>query len=239
MRRSGLIPAGLAMIVPVLMLAGPASAPAPTGFPFTNEDLNYAVTWPSGIALGEVHMHAKHSGANWNLELTIDAGVPGYAVKDDFHASTAGDLCSVSFERNSSQGARTTKEKTTIDRDRSLATRTTVAKDAGKSDFPVPACVKDALTYIYYARREMGQGRVPGPQQILYSGLLTIRADYGGAATITANDKPVETDKLTCTIKAGASEYKVDIFFARDAARTPLRIVAPLAMGKFSMELLH
>jgi hypothetical protein len=229
----------LAALAQVLLLAAPAATPTPTGFPFTDEDLNYAVTWPSGISLGEAHMHAKHSGASWNLELTIDAGVPGYAVKDSFHGATAGDLCSTSFERNTSHGSRTTKEKITIDRDRSLATRTTLAKDAGKSDFPVPTCVKDALTYIYFARREMGQGRVPGPQQILYSGLVTMRADYGGAETITVNDKPVQTDKLTCTIKAGASDYKVDIYFARDPARTPLKIAAPLAMGKFSMELVH
>jgi hypothetical protein len=239
MKRVWFVTTRLGAFVPLLMLAAPSSTPAPSGFPFADEDLNYAVTWPSGISLGEAHMHAKHSGTNWNLELAIEAGVPGYTVKDTFHAETAGDLCATSFERNTMQGSKSTREKTTVDRDRSVATRTTVAKDAGKSDFPVPACVKDALTYIYYARREMGQGRVPGPQQILYSGLVTIRADYSGAATITVNDKPVQTDKLTCTIKAGTSEYPVDVFFARDAARTPLRITAPLAMGKFSMELVH
>lgn len=228
----------LAAVVPVL-LAAPASTPAPSGFPFADEDLNYAVTWPSGISLGEAHLHAKHSGTNWSLELTIDAGVPGYAVKDSYRAATAGDLCSASFERNTSHGSRTTKEKTTIDRDRSTATRTTAGKDAGKSDFPVPICVKDALTYVFYARREMGQGRVPGPQDILFGHLVNVRADYGGPETINVNDKPVQTDKLTCTIKAGTSDYKVDIYFARDAARTPLRISAPLAMGKFSMELQH
>jgi hypothetical protein len=227
---------------PLLIHAAPASNPAPTGFPFADEDLNYAVTFPSGISLGEAHMHAKHAGANWNLSLTIDAGVPGYAVKDTYRSGATADLCSTSFERTTSHGSHTAHEKETIDRDRSVATRTTVSKDAGKSDFPVPACVKDALAYVYYARREMGQGRVPGPQQILFGKLISIRADYGGAETITLNNKnavPVVTDKLTCTINAGSSDFKIDVFFARDAARTPLRISAPLAMGKFSMELLR
>ncbi|HEX4274376.1 MAG TPA: DUF3108 domain-containing protein [Bryobacteraceae bacterium] len=222
-----------------LALAAPLSTPAPTGFPFTDEDLNYNVTWPSGISLGEAHMHAKHSSSNWNFELTLNAGVPGYAVKDTYASQAVGDLCSSSFDRTTSHGSRTAKEHETIDRDRGTATRTTVAKDAGKSDFPVPACVKDALTYIFYARREMGQGKVPAAQQVLFGGLYNIRSDYGGAATITQNEKPIQTDKLTCTIKAGTSEYKVDIYFARDAARTPLRISAPLAMGKFSMELIR
>jgi hypothetical protein len=223
----------------LLVFAAPVSTPAPTGFPFADEDLNYAITWPSGIGLGDAHMHAKHTGANWNFSLNIDAGVPGFAVKDTYHADAVGDLCSTSFERTTSHGSRTAKERLTIDRDRSIATRATVAKDAGKSDFPVPACVKDALTYIFYARREMGQGRVPGAQQILYGSLFPIQADYAGAATITRDEKPVQTDKVTCTIKAGTSKYTVEIYFARDPARTPLRITAPLAMGKFSMELIR
>jgi hypothetical protein len=34
-------------------------------------------------------------------------------------------------------------------------------------------------------------------------------------------------------------EYSFDVYYARDAARTPLLITAPLAMGKFSMELIR
>ena len=37
-------------------LAGPVIDP--TGFPFTNETLNYTGHWPSGVGLGEAHLSA-------------------------------------------------------------------------------------------------------------------------------------------------------------------------------------
>jgi hypothetical protein len=214
-----------------------AAPSGPTGFPFADEDLNYSINWPSGISLGEAHLHAKHSGANWNFVFNLDAGVPGYAVKDTYRSDAVPDFCATSFERSTSHGSRTTQEKETVDRDHGTVTRVTLLKDGGKSEIPVPACVKDALTYLFYARRELGQGRVPAAQQILFGGLYQIRVDYAGAPMISVNEKQVQTDKVTCAIKTAASEYKFDIYFARDAARTPLLISAPLAMGKFSMEL--
>src|ERR1700756_2180668 len=97
--------------------AAPAATSGLTGFPFSDEDLNYSVNWPSGISLGEAHLHAKHAGTNWNFELTLDAGGPGYAVKDSYHADTVPDFCAVSFERSTSHGSRTAKERETIDRE--------------------------------------------------------------------------------------------------------------------------
>ncbi len=236
---------GFLLFLPVLALtpsflpAAPAAAPALTGFPFTNEDLNYSVNWPSGISLGDAHLHAKRSGADWNFSLTLDAGVPGYKVKDSYRSETVADLCSASFERTMSHGARATDERETIDRSRATATRQTLSKEGGKSDISVPGCIRDALTYLFYARREMGQGRVPAAQSFLFGNLYSIRADYAGAVNITMKGHEVQTDLLTCTVRAGISEYKIDVYFARDAARTPLRISTPLAMGKFSMELVR
>jgi hypothetical protein len=210
-----------------------AAPPALTGFPFTDEDLNYSIAWPGGANLGEAHLHAKHSGADWNFSLTLDAGVPGFAVKDSYRSDTVADLCSASFERSMSHGSHVSKEKQTIDRDRATATR------AGSVDIPVPACVRDALAYLFYSRREMGQGRVPAAQPILFGGLLDIRSDYVGEAMISVNEKQEKSDRVTCTIKLKGGEYSFDVYYARDPARTPLLITAPLAMGKFSMELIR
>jgi Protein of unknown function (DUF3108) len=231
--------ASFALVAVALIAAPAATPPAPTGFPFADEDLNYSVNWPSGLSLGEAHLHAKHAGGNWKFELDIDAGVPGYAVQDTYHSSSIPDFCSASFERSTSHGTRTAQEKETIDAERSLATRVTLSKEGGKSEFPVPICVKDALTYLFYTRRELGQGRVPGVQKMLFGGLYEIRMDYAGAPMIPIAEKQVPSDKVTCTVKTATSEYKFDVYFARDAARTPLLISAPLAMGKFSMELIR
>jgi hypothetical protein len=226
-------------LIATLSLAAAPVAQAPTGFPFTEEDLNYSVNWPTGIGLGEAHLHAKHSGPNWKFELSLEAGVPGYAVKDSYHSDSVPDFCSTSFERSTSHGARAVQELETVDRDRGTATRSTVSKDGSKSEIPVPACVKDALTYLFYARTELGQGRVPAAQEILFGGLYRIHVDYVGAPIVTVNRKQVQSDQVTCTFKGRSADYIFDIYFARDAARTPLLITAPFAMGKFSMELIR
>ena len=100
-------------------------------------------------------------------------------------------------------------------------------------------CVKDALTYLFFTRRELGQGRVPGAQKILFGNLYDMRMTYAGAPMIAVGGKQVQSDQVTCTVKTASSEYSFDVYFARDAARTPLLISAPLAMGKFSMELIR
>jgi hypothetical protein len=214
-------------------------AQTPTGFPFTDEDLNYSLNWPTGISLGEAHLHARHSGANWKFELTLDAGIPGFAVRDSYHSETVPDFCSTLFERTTSHGSRTAKERETIDRDRAIATRQTLSADGGKSEVPVPACLRDALAYLFYARTEMGQGRVPAAQDILFGSLDRIQVQYVGAPIVTVNQKQVQSDQVTCTFKGRAGDYSFDVYFARDAARTPLLVTAPFAMGRFSMELIR
>lgn len=230
----------LAAALPFAAVAAESNQPAGqaklTGFPFTEEDLNYSVLWPTGLSLGEAHLHAKRAGEKWNFTLTIDAGVPGFAVKDTYHSVTVPEVepnfCSVAFDRTTTHGAHVVNEKETIDRERAVAHR-------GDNQIPVPACVKDALAYLFWARREMGQGRVPASQDVLLGPLHSLRVDYVGGPMITMNGKQVQTDEVTCAWGMGSSAVMFDVYFARDAARTPLRITAPTAMGKFSMELVR
>ena len=208
-----------------------------TGFPFTDEDLNYSVNWPTGINLGEAHLHAKHSGINWNFGFTLDAGIPGFQVKDIYRADSLPDFCSVSFDRSTTHGPRTVDEKETIDSSRGISTR--VTKNGGRSDLPVPNCVKDALTYLFYTREELGQGRVPAAQQILYGGLYQMSLAYAGAPVIPVGAMQVQSDEVLCTVKGPASLLTFEMYFARDPARSPLLIKAPFALGTFSMELIR
>jgi hypothetical protein len=220
-----------------------SGTPAPlTGFPFTDEDLAYSVNWPSGIHLGEAHLHAKHAGAKWNFTFSVDAGVPGFQVKDGYHGESTAEFCSASFDRNTVHGVRKTEEKETIDRNRGVATRITKGDtngDGGESDVPVPDCVKDALTYLFFTREELGQGRVPTAQKILLGGLYQMTLVYAGAPMIPIAGKQVQSDEVLSTVKGSASEFKFEMYFARDPARTPLLVKVPLAMGTFSMELVR
>jgi hypothetical protein len=221
-------------IVAAALLPGLAPAAVMTGFPFADEDLNYSVNWPSGLSLGEAHLHSKHTGANWNFEFDIDAGVPGYQVKDIYRSESTPAFCSVSFSRHTSHGGHKADELETVNG--SQATRET-SNGGGTSQLAVPDCVKDALTFLFFARRELGQGRVPNAQQMLLGGLYQARLDYAGEQTIPVGELPTISDKITCTVKGPTSTVTFEMYFARDPARTPLLFKAPLAMGMFSMEL--
>ena len=214
-----------------------SNPPALTGFPFTDEDLNYTVNWPGGLSLGEAHSHAKRAGLNWNFSFNLDAGIPGFDVRDVYRSDATPDFCSVSFDRLTTHGSRKVADKETIDRERRVAVRLT--NSGGKSELAVPNCVKDALTYLFYAREELGQGRVPNPQQMLFGGLYQMNLSYAGAVMVTVSGKQEQSDEIACTVKGPNSIITFDMYFARDAARTPLLVKVPFAMGTFSMELIR
>ena len=226
----------LASAIGIVCCATAASAATANGFPFTGENLTYSVNWPSGLSLGEGHLRASQESGNWSFDLALDASVPGFDVNDHYHSSASRDFCSSSFERTSTHGARKTREKEIISDGQ--VTRQT-ENGGGKSDIRVSPCVKDALTFLFFTRRELGQGRVPPVQQIVYGPLYTARLDYVGAPVIQVAGKPEQSDMLICTMTGPASTIKFEMYFARDAARTPLLIKVPLQMGSFAMELVR
>jgi hypothetical protein len=48
-----------------------------------------------------------------------------------------------------------------------------------------------------------------------------------------------DADRILATIKGPTSNLTVEIFFARDAARTPLLAHIPLTLGSFTVELIR
>jgi hypothetical protein len=228
------------VLVAALVLPLVPAAVAQTGFPFQDESLHYNVNWPSGLSLGEATFTAHHKAGAWDLAMTLDAGVPGFAVTDKIRSSVTDGLCSLELERDISHGAKKTREKTTFDEKKGEATRTTVFPlGGGTSTFNIPSCPRDAMAFLYFARRELGQGRVAPAQQAFFGSAYSVRLDYTGARTITLNDRPTVTDHLAINVKGPKSSFSFEIFFARDAARTPLLIRVPLSVGTFSMELVR
>jgi hypothetical protein len=229
-----------------LVLAAVAALPlapaaiAQTGFPFQDETLHYNVNWPSGLSLGEATFTAHHKAGAWELAMTLDAGIPGFAVADKIQSSATDGLCSMDLDRDIDNGGKKTHEKTTFDQKKGEATRTTLfPAGGGTSTFGIPSCARDAMAFLYFARRELGQGRVPPPQQVFFGSAYSVRMDYTGAQTITVSDQPSVTDHLVVHVKGPKSDFSFETFFARDAARTPLLIRVPLSVGTFSMELVR
>lgn len=214
---------------------------AQTGFPFTNETLNYTIKWPTGLSLGEAHMSAAHNkgpngkGDEWELQLSLDAAVPGFSVGDHYRATASSDLCSVQFQKDFTHGSHKSAERIDFDPHAGVARRETVG--GGKSDTPIPQCPHDALTFLYFTRREMGQGRMPPQEDIVFGAAYQTRLQYTGEQQVRLNDKNVLSDRVLITLKGPASENTFEMFLARDAARTPLVIRVPLSLGMFSMEL--
>src|SRR5512132_1435586 len=150
----------------VFILAAAAAAfgqPAAqlTGFPFQNESLRYSLRLPTGLAIGEAVFSAPRAASGWSFSTTIDAGIPGFLIKDSYRSSATADLCSTQFERRFNHRGKQTAETTTFDQAaRRAVRRTTQPPSDGKSEFAIPACAHDALAFVYLMRREMGQGRV-------------------------------------------------------------------------------
>ena len=85
--------------------------------------------------------------------------------------------------------------------------------------------------------KELGQGRLPPAGKIFFGGPYQVRMDYTGAQDIPVARKPTVTDHVNVSVKGPASDFKFEIFYARDAARTPLLVKIPVAVGTISLEL--
>ncbi len=230
----------LATRVFLMALVGAQSfaAPALTGFPFTNEALKYSLNMPGGPKLGVGHLTSRKSDAGWSFELGLDAPVPLFEVHDLYTAKANADFCAGEFTKTFQHGKRKGGEKEEVDRSHGTVTRTTL-NGGGKSQFSVPDCTRDALTLLMYTRKEMGQGRVPKAQRVLFGGIYDAQLVYTGTENVELGGKTEVTDKVVCTLKGPKSSVQVEILFARDAARTPLVMRLPLAVGSFSLELVR
>jgi len=223
----------LLMWAAVVLAAAPASAPT-----FDGESLHYNINWPSGLSLGEAQLSGtrEKSAASYDFQFSLDAGIPGFAVADKYRSEASKDFCSIEFDKNISHGAKKADEKTTFDSEKGTATRET--KDGGKSDVTTSACAKDALDFLYYVRRELAQGRIPPRQQVYFGSPYQVSLDFAGTQMIKVGEKSVEADRLNGSLKGPQSDASFEIYFLKDAARTPALVRVPLAVGTFSMELM-
>ena len=210
---------------------------------FDNEQLRYSINWPSGLSLGEASLSASlqkgatDSAPRFHLAFDLDAGVPGFAVSDRYRSETTQEFCSAEFQRTTTHGQKKANEKTTFDSQAGTASRETVG--GGKSELKIPSCAKDALAFLYYVRRELSQGRIPPSQTIYFGAPYEIRLAFAGSQSIRIADKSVDADRITASVKGTAAEVSFEVFFLKDAARTPALVRVPLQLGTFSMELVR
>jgi hypothetical protein len=221
------------LLVMLLMACAPlvSAADQLTGFPFQNETLHYRVKLPGGSSLGDVTLTAHKTGdSGWDFDMSATVGVPVVPISDTYKSTAGGgDLCSSTLRREISHGTKTVVEKTEFDQQANQAQRQTVVPaGGGKSEFSIPTCGRDALTFLYFARREMGQGRVAPAGKVFFGSGYEVKMVYTGAMDIPAAGKPVVTDHVNVSVKGPASDFTFEIFYLRDAARTPLEVKIPV-----------
>jgi len=228
----------LTLLAPLYLIA---AAGAQTGFPFQDEALHYTINYSSGLSLGDANLSAHKTANGWDFTVTADAAVAGFSIKDKYSSSMIAGYCSAELKRDTIHGSKSFSEKTAFDQEKQTAHRVTeFPSNGGVSEMNVGPCGRDAIAFLYFARKELGQGRVPPPQVVYFGSPYTVQQSYTGAQTITlADKKPEITDHLVFTVKGPKSDFTVEVNYARDAARTPLLIKIPQTAGTLSMELVR
>ena len=218
-----------------------AAAHAQTGFPFQDESLHYTINYTSGLSLGDANLSAHKTSGGWDFTITADATLAGFGIKDKYTSSMATGYCSTELVRDTMHGAKSSKEKMTFDAEKHTARRVTeFPNDGGMTDLQTGQCGRDAIAFLYFARKELGQGRVAPPQTVYFGSAYSVQQTYTGAQNVTlADKKPELTDHLVYTVKGPKANFNFEVFYARDAARTPLLIKIPQTAGSLSMELVR
>ena len=143
--------------------------------------------------------------------------------------------CSIELQKATKHGRRVGEEKTAFDGKSGQATRET--KDGGKSKITIPRCAKDALAYVMFLRQQLVTGKVPPPETVFFGAEYRVRTEFKGTQNVTVAEKATPAERLMVTVKGPASEYTVEMFFAKDATRTPVLVRVPLKVGTLTMEL--
>lgn len=206
------------------------------------ETLHYSINWQSGLNLGEATIGAEKNAAsgtdgNWNFQLTLDAAVPGFLIRDDYKSASDAKFCSSLLEKTVTRGTKKSSEKVTFNQTTKTVKRETPT--GGKSESQAAGeCAHDALAFLQFTRQELAQGRLATNQSVYLGAKYDLQLTYTGTESIRLENRPTEADKVRVSIHGPKADTTFDIYFARDEVRTPLLARLPLALGTFTVELL-
>ncbi len=202
------------------------------------ETLQYSVNWPTGLSLGEATLKTDNIdgvAGTRKLEFVLEASIPGFAVRDEVRSLVQADYCGIELNLKLKHGSKLREEQTVFLPQEGVAERKTAR--GGTSKIPLNGCGRDALGMIYFLRSELKQGRIPGPQSVLFGAAYQLSFKYAGTMSIEVSGAREPADKLEITIQGPAARHIIEIYYGRDAARTPLLFRVPLVLGAFTMEL--
>lgn len=201
------------------------------------ENFRYSINWQSGLSLGEASLSITPPPAGtpdpFKFEWNAEASIPGYSLSYSGDSTSDSSFCSTSFHRLTRRG-KNTGEETTEFREGKAIRKT---KGGGETTYEATNCPRDAMAFLQYVRQELRAGRVPQPARIFFGAPYDVTLQFKAVERIRVADKTWDAEKIQVSIKGSKADYTVDVFFARDAARTPLLARIPLDLGVFSVEL--
>lgn len=225
------------LVTGVLALTGMAVAETTPPAPFKNgETLRYDIVWPSGLRLGEAQFSANSNQAGWAFAASLSANLPALTIEDKYSSKTDFALCSTSFKKTIAHGSRKQNEEVEFHQSENQALRRNLA-DGTTQNLLVPPCARDALTYLYYLRQELAQGRVPPPDDFNFGTQLQLSVSYVETREIEVSGRHQPADRLLVDVAGGEEPINIEIFLGKDEARTPLLIRVPFELGTFSLKL--
>jgi len=225
----------LASLAALTVIASPAAESA-----LPNESLRYSINWPTGVSLGEALLSASTSGGasgtpgHMHFNFDLDAGAPAFSISDRYRSDASGRFCSSEFEKSISHGSKRTTDKETFDTNAATVTR---GSGAGQSVLNASTCSKDALTFLYFVREELSQGRLPPEETVYFGAPYQVRLSAAGTESLKLANGPVDAERVDASISGPSSSISVELLFLKDRARTLAVVRVPLSLGKFSMEL--
>jgi hypothetical protein len=201
------------------------------------ESLKYTLSWPSGLDLGEAILSSAPTETLLNFAFQMDISVAGFSISEAVDSRASPEYCSTLLYKRGARGRRKVDERTEFDQSKMTAVRRT--EGGGKTELSTPSCSKDALTFIFFLRRELAAGRLPQQQKVYYGSAYNVSLKFAGTERIKVGEEAMEVEKITATVKGPASDVTADLFFAKDATRTPVMVRVPLKVGEFKLELIR
>jgi hypothetical protein len=228
----------LSTVIASFLLLGLIAIAADSTLP--NETLRYSINWPTGVSLGEAQLSASSSAGasglpgHMHFQFDLEATAPAFTVSDHFRSDASGGFCSSEFDKSTSHGSKKVDDKETFDPQTGTVTR---GSGSGQTEMSANTCGKDALTFLYFLRQELSQGRLPARETVYFGAPYEVRLDSAGTESIKIGNASVDADRITATATGPSSMISFEMVFLKDRARTLAVVRVPLALGKFSMEL--
>ena len=178
------------------------------------------MNWQSGLSLGDATLTAHRAASGWDFDVTVNAGVPGFAMAD---TTARLDRCRPLF---AGTGPRPQPRRQADPREDHLRPEGR-QRDA---HHPVPGGRRQQRPSTFPPARatpwrslitpawSWGKAACLPAQQVFFGSAYTVRMDYTGAQNITVDEKPTVTDQLMRHREGAESRIShFEMFFARDA----------------------